>query len=76
MLSGTFSRHEIVRRIYQRDVSEGLRKISELAAKNRIVFLGQQANVIAQIQKTLEEIASLLNAAAHCVVIGEPERAW
>src|ERR1700719_3879036 len=69
MLSGTFSWHEIVRRIYQRDVSEGLRKISELASKNRIIFLSQQANVIAQIQQTLEEIASLLDPATHCVVI-------
>ena len=75
MFSGTFSRHEIVRRIDQRDVSEGLRKISELASKNRIVFLGQQANVVAQIQQTLEEIARLLRAAGHRIVIGEPKRA-
>ena len=50
MFCRTLNRHYIVGRVDQRDVSEGLRKISELAPKYGIVFFGQKANVIAQIQ--------------------------
>ena len=52
MLRGTFSRHNIVRRVDQRHMAEGLRKIPELAAKNGIIFFGEQADVIAQIEQT------------------------
>ena len=57
-------------------MGKGLRKISQLAVKNGIVFLGQQADIIAQIEQTQEEIARLLNATGDRIVIGEPERAW
>src|SRR5271170_4539477 len=74
MLCRTFNRHEVVGRIDQRNVGEGLRKISELTSKNRIVLLGQQANVIAQPEQTLEEIPRLLMAAGQRIIVREPER--
>ena len=60
MLCRPFDRHNIVRRVDQRDVAEGLWKISELAAKNWIIFFGKKADVISQIEQTQEEIARLL----------------
>src|SRR5258708_36863818 len=56
-------------------MGKGLRKVSKLASKNGIVFLGQQANVVAQIEQTQEQVARLLSAAGECIVVGEPERA-
>src|SRR5579863_9295822 len=75
MFRGTFGRHEIVRSIDQRDMSKGLREISQLAAKNGIVFFGEQADVVAHIQQTSEQVARLLSAAGQRIVIGEPEGA-
>src|SRR5580698_1616910 len=73
MFGGTFSRNKIVRRVDERDMGKCLRKISELAVKNGIVLLGQQADVVAQIEQTLEEFARLPMAAGDCVVVREPE---
>ena len=64
-----------MRRIDQRDMGKGLRKISELTTQDGIVFLGQQANVVAQIEQTQEQIARLLSAAGKGIVVGKPERA-
>src|SRR5580700_1990296 len=75
MFGGTFSRNKIVRRVDERDMGKCLRKISELAAKNGIVFLGQQADVVAQIEQTQEEFARLPMTARDGVVVCEPERA-
>src|SRR5579862_1043657 len=75
MLRGTFGRHNIVRRVDERDMAEGLWKIPELAAKSGIVFFGEQADVIAQIEQTQVEFARLLMTAGHPIVVGEPERA-
>src|ERR1700691_5951186 len=74
MFSRTFGRHEIVGGVDQRDVGKSLRKISELPAKHGIVFLGKQANVVAQTEQTLKQTARLRRAAGHRVVVGEPER--
>src|ERR1700735_942760 len=75
MFGGTFSRNKIVRRVDERDMGKCLRKISELAAKNGIVLLGQQADVIAQIEQTQEKLPRLLMTTRDCIVVREPERA-
>ena len=73
MFGRTFSRHKIVGRVDQRDMGECLRKISELALQHGIVFLGQQANVVAQIEQPHEEIPRLLMAAGQRKVIRQPK---
>ena len=75
MFGGTFSRHNVVRCVDERDVGKRLRKISELAAKNGIVLLGQQANVVSQIEQTQEKLPRLLVTARDRIVVREPERA-
>src|SRR5580658_2453664 len=73
MFGGTFSRNKIVRRVDERDMGKCVRKISELAVKNGIVLLGQQADAVAQLEQTLERFARLPTAAGDRVVGRQPE---
>ena len=46
-----------MRRIDEREMGERLRKVAELAALVRIVFLGQQPHVVAQRKQAIEQSA-------------------
>ena len=45
---------QIMSRVDQREMREGLRKISQLPPFRRVVFLGQKTDVVAQGQKSFE----------------------
>ncbi len=59
----------------ERDVREGLREVPELASEAWIVFLGQKADIVAQGQQALEQLASLADAPLQDEVVGEPKAA-
>ena len=64
---------QIARRVDQHHVGKGLRKISELAARIRLVLLGEQPKIVAQSQQALEELSSLSAPPLELVVVSEPE---
>ena len=51
---------EVVRRVDERHVRKGLREIAQHAPRHGIVFLGQEAHVVAKRQKALEEFAGFV----------------
>ena len=54
---------------------ERLRKIAELAAGTRIVFFGEQANIVAQCEQSLEQCLRGRVPPRQRQIVGEPERA-
>jgi UDP-N-acetyl-D-mannosaminuronic acid transferase (WecB/TagA/CpsF family) len=64
---------ESLRRINQTDMSESLWKISQLPLVPWIIFLGEQADIIAQIEEALEQLASVLFPASEMEAIRQPE---
>src|SRR5690349_11003464 len=66
---------KIVGAVDERDVREGLRKIAQLAFETRVVFLGQQANVVAQSKQPLEETMRVFVTAHRFQTVDQPERA-
>ena len=66
---------EVERGAEQRDVRERLRKVAHLPLETRVVFLGEQAEVIAQREEPLEEAQRIIATAEQYVVVGEPEAA-
>src|SRR5690349_2953107 len=66
---------DIVGRIDERDVRERLRKIAQLALSARVVFLGEQPNIVAQADEPVEHVLRLDQAASHHISVGKPETA-
>jgi hypothetical protein len=56
-------------------MGEGLGKVALLATGHRVVLLGQQPDVVAQLQQPLEQPAGVGQAADQGVVVGQPEGA-
>ena len=50
----TVRAHQIVGRVDQREMREGLRKIAQLPLGGRVVFLGQKSYVVAHGQKSFK----------------------
>src|SRR5205085_1609539 len=75
MLSWSITPRQVMRRIDQSDVRERLREIADLPAGSRVVFLRQQSNIVAQVEKPLEHQPGVGIPALQDVVIGEPEAA-
>ena len=59
----------------EREVGERLREVAELAAGDRVVFLGEQADVVAEVEQPLEQLARLVVPALQRQHLDEPERA-
>src|ERR1700687_3185971 len=66
---------EIMGCIDQSQMGEGLREVAELPLLGRIVFFGEQPDVVTQRQQTLEERPRVIIATEHRIVVGEPEAA-
>src|SRR4051812_12715947 len=62
-------------RVDQGDVAEGLREVADLALQARVPLLGEEAQVVAERQELLEELAGLVDPADHREVVRHPERA-
>jgi len=56
-------------------VAEGLGEVAELAAGEGVVFFGEQADVVSQVEQPLEQLAGLVVRSLHGEHLGEPERA-
>jgi hypothetical protein len=54
-------------------VRERLRKVSQLAFGDRIVFFGQKANVVPRRQKPLEKLSGLVISPLQDVIVGQPK---
>src|SRR5260370_23070586 len=61
------------RGVDQTDVAEGLRKIAQHAARERIELLGQQANVVAARKQSVEQLAGFGVAPLQDVIVEEPK---
>src|SRR5437773_12335139 len=66
---------EIHRRIDQAYVAERLGKIADQPFRLRIVFLGEQADVVAQAHEAFEGGLRLRRTAQERVIVRQPERA-
>src|SRR6516162_5553289 len=66
---------EIVRGINERDVGKRLGEISHEAPRACIIFLRQEADVVAQPEQPLEQLLGLLLAAKEIVGVRQPEAA-
>jgi len=75
VLGGPAAPREIGRGVDQPDVRERLRKVAQEAPSARIVLLGQKANVVADVEKALEECPRLGLLALQGEIIGQPEAA-
>src|SRR5690348_13455070 len=59
----------------QGDVRERLREVADQPAAADVVLLGEEADVVAQREQSLEELPRLVAAAGQREIVGEPERA-
>ena len=64
---------KVMSRIDQRDMRKGLREIAQHAPGNGIVFLGQEADIVAEREKKLEELHRLIAPSEHDEVVRVPE---
>src|SRR6267142_1408864 len=75
MLGGPAGPRKIARGVDQADVREGLREVADEPSRVRIVLLGQEADVVADVEEALEERAGLGPPPLQGQIVGEPERA-
>src|SRR5713226_10349981 len=62
------------RGIDERKMCERLREVAELPVRDRVVLLGEQTDVAAQVEQPLEQLARLLDLALQREHVREPER--
>ena len=58
----------------KRDVREGLGEVAHETLCDRVVLLGEKAEVVAQREQPLEELHRFVVAADEMQVVGQPER--
>src|SRR5919201_5497043 len=63
------------RGVDEREMGQRLREVAEQTAGARVVLLGEQADVVAQIEQPLEQLARLVELALQREYVREPERA-
>jgi hypothetical protein len=76
MLGRPAAAHQVARRVHERDMGQRLRHVAERAVRAKVVFLGQQADVVAQREQPLVQCHGLVAASAQRQIVGKPERAW
>ena len=64
---------QVIRRVYETHMGEGLRKIAHKTPTVRIILLREQADVIAQPQQPLKERGRLVVASHETPVVRQPE---
>src|SRR5437762_14361751 len=75
MLGWPVRTRQVMGRIDQRDMREGLREIADLPAGSGVVFLRQQSEIVAQIEKPFEHHPRVGIPALQDIIVGEPEAA-
>src|SRR4051794_22647299 len=73
--SGLLDAREIQGGVDQRDMRERLREISELAFGARVIFLGEEPDIVPEREQPLEELAGVVASTHQHVVVREPEAA-
>ena len=63
LLGGCGGTRQVEGGVDQRDMGEGLREVADLTAVLGVVFLGQQPEVVAQRQQTIEQRPALVTPA-------------
>jgi UDP-N-acetyl-D-mannosaminuronic acid transferase (WecB/TagA/CpsF family) len=61
--------------VHERDVAEGLREVADQPSRPRVVLLGEEADVVAQVEQALEALAGVVAPAHLLEAVHEPERA-
>ena len=61
--------------VHERDVRECLGEVAQLALRARIVLLGQETDVVSQVEEVLEETARVGETAEEDQVVRKPEAA-
>lgn len=64
---------QVMRRVDERHMREGLREIGDEALGLGIILLGELADIVAKRDEPLEEMPRLVEAALQDVVVREPE---
>src|SRR6188472_47069 len=70
-----YVRREVEGGVHERKMREGLRKVPEQPSGLRVELLGQQAQVVPELDETREELVCLVVASQQLVAVAEPERA-
>src|SRR5438067_4749177 len=68
-------RREVEGGVHEREVRERLGEVPEQPLRARVVLLGHQAEVVAEVDESPEELVRLVEAAEQRVAVAEPERA-
>jgi hypothetical protein len=55
-------RQHVERRVHEREVRERLREVPELTARDGVVLLGEQADVVREPDQTFEELVRVVMA--------------
>ena len=74
-LAGAAAAREVAGSVDESDVREGLWKVAEHTARDGIVLLGEESDVVPDDEETLEESTRLGMPALEREVVSEPERA-
>ena len=68
-------RGEVEGRVHEREVRERLREVPEQAVRLRVVLLGIEPEVVAEVDEPPEQLVRLVVPAEQLVAVAEPERA-
>src|SRR5918992_499270 len=72
LLCGFLALAQVERGVDERHVRKRLREVAEQAPRDRVVFLGEEANVVGEAEQPLEELVRLVPATLHAEVVREP----
>src|SRR4029077_1950603 len=75
LLGGLFGVAQVAGRVDQRDVREGLREVSEMPPRARIILLAQESDIVAKRDKLLEQPHGIVAAAEQQIGVNQPEAA-
>jgi hypothetical protein len=68
-------RREVERGVHEREMGERLREVPQQSAGVRVVLLGHQPEVVAEVDEPAEQLVRLVVAPEQLVAVAEPERA-
>jgi hypothetical protein len=64
-----------MRGVDQRDMRESLRIVADLPARLRVVLLGEEADIVAQLEQPLKERTGVITPTLQDIVVGQPKAA-
>src|ERR1700676_3381790 len=73
LLCRAFHPRQVERAVDERNVAESLRKIADQPAAARIIFLAQEADIVAQTYQSIKQTARFVPSVLHHIGIHHPE---